>query len=86
MQVLQSVVFLLSQQAEVPDLQHSFLGAKGQVLQLERLKTAATRARVASAFMRMVLLLDELMRRGRVRFAIRYECAKQALFLASTKS
>jgi len=86
LQVLQSADFLPSQQ-EAALGQHSFLGASGQDLQLVRPRMEATRARVASAFMRMVLLLlDGLMRRGRVRFAIRYECAKQALFLASTKS
>ena len=86
LQVLQSVVFLLSQQAEVPVLQHSFFGAKTQVLQLERLKTAATRARVASDFMSVVVLLDEMKRPGLAGFADGYEHAKQALFLASTNS
>jgi hypothetical protein len=59
LQVLQSVVFLLSQQAEVPVLQHSFFGANMQDLQLERLKTAAMRARAASDFMSLVVLLDD---------------------------
>jgi len=86
LQVLQSVVFLLSQQAEVPVLQHSFFGAKTQVLQLERLKTAATRARVASDFMSVVVLLDEMKRPGVAGSACGYEHAKQALFLASTNS
>ena len=75
---------MLSQQAEAPDLQQSFFGASGQVPQLVR---PMTRARVASTFMRMVvLLLDEMKRPVMAGIAIRYEHAKQALFLASTKS
>lgn len=83
MQVLQSVVFLLSQQAEAPDLQHSFLGVSGQVPQLVRLMT---RARVANTFMMVVLLWDEIKRPVMAGIAFRYEHASQRLFLASTKS
>jgi hypothetical protein len=87
LQVLQSVVFLLSQQALVPEEQQAaFFGAKMQVLQLERLKTAAMRARVASDFMSLVVLLDEMKRPVMAGCACGYEHAKQALFLASTKS
>ena len=86
LQVLQSVVFLLSQQAEVPVLQHSFFGAKMQDLQLERLKTAAMRARVASDFMSVLVLYDVMKRPVMAGFADGYDHAKQALFLASTKS
>ena len=57
LQVLQSVVFLLSQQAEVPDLQHSFFGASGQVPQLVR---PITRARVMIAAQRRLPRRQEL--------------------------
>lgn len=85
MQVLQSLVFLLSQQAEVPALQHSFLGANGQVLQLLRPKMEAMIARVASDFMRMGGLYV-MKRPEEAGTAFRYECAKSPLFLASKKS
>jgi len=83
LQVLQSVVFLLSQQAEAPDLQHSFLGASGQVPQLVR---PMTRARVASTFMMVVVLLDEMKRPVITGISFTYEHARHALFLVSTKS